>query len=84
MLHPEAPPFVEPSGPQDGQQAFPVNGVEGLAKINLKDNGRGFPNVAAPEEVRGIDNVFRDTPPREEASLISIHQCLNDRLEPGG
>jgi hypothetical protein len=59
-FQPGTPPVIETSGSEDLKEAGPVDRIEGLPEVNLKDNGWGFPQVAAPKEVSSIDDVFRN------------------------
>jgi hypothetical protein len=83
-LHPEAPPIIEPSSSENCQKTGPVNRVEGLPKVNFENNGRGFPGVADSKQICSIDNIFRDTPAREETGLVCVHQGVDSTLEPCG
>jgi hypothetical protein len=70
--HPMAPALVEPSSTEDGQEADPVNRVEGFAEIDLEDEGWGLMEVAATDEVGGVDDVLGDVTTREEARLVEV------------
>jgi hypothetical protein len=74
LIHSGAPSIVKSPSFEDGEEAGPLNRVEGLTKVNLEDDGGRLSSVAASKEVRGIDDVLRDTPPREEPCLISVHE----------
>jgi hypothetical protein len=83
-LHPSAPTIVKAPGPEDGNQAMPVDRVKGLTEVDLKNNGRSSPGVAAAEEVSGIDNVLGDAPSGKKTSLVRVHKVVDGRLQPGG
>jgi hypothetical protein len=57
-FQPGTPPIIKTSGSEDLKEAGPVDGVEGLTEVNLKDNGGSFPRVAVPKEVSGIHDIF--------------------------
>jgi hypothetical protein len=78
---PVTPAVVKTPNPQDGKEAVPVDRVKSFSKVKLEDNRGGFFEVAAPDEVGSIDNVFRDSTAREETSLVSIHKRVDGRLE---
>jgi hypothetical protein len=40
--------------------------------------------VAASQEIRDIDDVFRDATTREEPSLVSVDEGMDSPLEPRG
>jgi hypothetical protein len=57
-FHPIAPEVVKPPSPKDGQEAIPVDRVEGLFKVDFEHKGWGFAQVAASDDVSCIDDVF--------------------------
>lgn len=81
-LHPFAPPIIEAPHLQNGKEARPVHGVEGFPEVDFGDDGRGPPGVTASNEIRGVDNVFRDAPPRKESGLVSVNKRVDGSLEP--
>jgi hypothetical protein len=78
--HPTAPALVEPSSAEDGQEADPVNRVEGFAEIDLENEGWGLADMTAADEVGGVDDVLRDATTREEASLVGVDKRMDERL----
>jgi hypothetical protein len=58
-----------------------MDGVKRLLKVQFEDNGWSFPEVAAAEQVSRVDDVFRDTSPRKETSLVGVHQGVDGGLE---
>jgi hypothetical protein len=82
--HPMAPVLIEPSSTEDGKEANPVNIVEGFAKIDLEDDGWGLTEMAATDEVGGVDDVLRDATTREEARLVGVDKQVDGRLESRG
>jgi hypothetical protein len=82
-FHPQAPSFVEASGPEDSEKAGPVDRVEDFAEVDFKNNGVFFPGLANLKEISGVHNVLIDASPREEPSLISIDEGVNSFLQPG-
>jgi hypothetical protein len=46
-LHPCARPIIKTPGPEDGNQAAPIDRVKGFPKIDFKNNGGGLPGMAA-------------------------------------
>jgi hypothetical protein len=56
--HPPAPSLVKTTSFKDEKKAPPVDRVKSFLKVQLEDNGWGFPNVAAAEEVSRVDDVF--------------------------
>ena len=80
-LHPNAPALVKASGPKDGEEAGPVNRVEGFTEVNFEDNGGGLSVMTASKQVRRIDDVLGDVPTREEARLVRVNKRMDSRLE---
>jgi hypothetical protein len=78
--HPTAPALVELSSAEDGQEADPVNRVEGFAEINLENKGWGLADIAAADEVGSVDDVLGDAMTREEASLVGVDKRMDGRL----
>jgi hypothetical protein len=58
IFHPAAPPAIEATDRQNGQEALPVHRVESLPEVNFEDNGWRLARMAAAEEVSRIDNIF--------------------------
>jgi hypothetical protein len=58
-----------------------MDGVKRFLEVQFEDNGWIFPKVAAAKEVGRVDNVFRDTSPREETDLVGVHQRVDSSLE---
>jgi hypothetical protein len=63
MPHPVTPEVIEASSAKDGEEASPVDGVEGFAEIDFEHDGGRFPSVATSNQVRRVDNVLGDAPP---------------------
>jgi hypothetical protein len=57
-VHPIAPKVVKPLSPKDGQEAIPIDRVEGLFEVNFEHKGWGFAQVAESDDVSRIDDVF--------------------------
>jgi hypothetical protein len=80
-LHPEAPAVVKTSGTKNCNEASPIYRVKGLSEIDFENNSGGLSGVANAEQIRGVNDVFRDTAARKEPSLIRIDKGVNVFLE---
>lgn len=58
--------------------------VEGHGKVELEHNSELFPLVAALDELRGVDEVFRDGASADEASLVDVDKIEDMALEASG
>jgi hypothetical protein len=78
------PLLVEHPAPENNQKAVIVHRIKGFAEIDLEDNGRRLSNVTGPEQVRSVDNVFRNAPPGKEARLVCVNQRVDAPLKSRG
>jgi hypothetical protein len=72
----------ETTGKKDLPQAPPVNGVKGLGEIQLQNNRRNFPLMAALHDLGSKDEILGDASATHETRLILINQGTNLQLKP--
>ena len=67
---------------QDEKEGVPTYGS--FLEIKFENHIGRLPSVASAEKVGGIDEVFANTPPRDETGLVSMDQERNEGFDPVG
>jgi hypothetical protein len=84
VIHPITPKNGEAAGEHDSSKTGPANRIEGLGEVQLENDTWSAVAVARLNELGGVDEIFRDVPAGEEASLVNISDGADPTLQPGG
>lgn len=56
------------------KEGGPANRIKGFLKIKIDNQSGGFSFGTAMEDIRSIEEIFRDVATIKEPFLVSVHQ----------